>query len=133
MGSKAKYIILLHILLAFFSLISVASKFAAAEEFLSFKFILYYGLALFGLAVYAFAWQQIIKHMPLITAYANRGVTVIWGIIWGSLVFSEEITVRKLIGAIIIVCGILVLVTADAKETTLATVTKDSTEADDEQ
>lgn len=133
MGSKAKYIILLHILLAFFSLISVASKFAAAEEFLSFKFILYYGLALFGLAVYAFAWQQIIKHMPLITAYANRGVTVIWGIIWGSIIFSEEITVKKLIGAIIIVCGILVLVTADAKETAAASAAERVAETDNEE
>ena len=116
MGSKAKYIILLHILLVFFSLISVASKLASGEEFMSFRFLMFYGLALFGLAVYAFAWQQIIKHMPLITAYANRGVTVIWGIIWGRLLFGEEITVKKIIGAVIIVGGILLLVTADAKE-----------------
>ncbi len=116
MGSKVKYLIFLHILLACFSLVSVASKFASGYEFMSFDFILYYGLALFGLAVYAFAWQQIIKHMPLISAYANRGVTVIWGIVWGYLVFSEEITVKKLIGAAVIICGIIFIVTADAKE-----------------
>ncbi len=113
---NCKYLVILHILLAVYSLTGVASKFAAGEKFLSKGFILYYGLVLFGLFVYAFAWQQIIKHMPLITAYANKGATVIWGIIWGYLVFSEEITLRKMIGAAIIICGIVFIVTADAKE-----------------
>ncbi len=116
MGSKLKYMIILHMILAVYSLTAVASKFASGEPFLSFRFILYYGIVLFGLFVYAIAWQQIIKHMPLITAYANKGVTVIWGIIWGYFIFSEEITVRGIIGAAVIICGIVFIVTADAKE-----------------
>ncbi len=116
MGSKLKYLIILHIILAVYSLTGIASKFAGGEEFLSFRFILYYGIVLFGLFVYALAWQQVIKHMPLISAYANKGVTVIWGLIWGYVVFSEEITVRKIIGAAVIICGIVFIVTADAKE-----------------
>ena len=115
---KFKYLVILHILLAVYSLTGVASKFAAGEEFLSYKFIFYYGLSLLGLFIYAFAWQQIIKRMPLITAYANKGATVIWGIIWGYLIFSEQITVKKIIGALIILCGIVFIVTADAKEET---------------
>ncbi len=113
-----KLLFLLHILLAMFSLTGVASKFAAAQPFLSPKFIMFYALVLLGLFIYAFAWQQIIKRMPLVTAYANRGATVIWGIIWGYLVFSEEITVKKLIGAAVIICGIVLIVTAEAKEET---------------
>ena len=105
--------IILHLFMALYSMTGIASKFAAGEEFLSFRFFLFYGIVLFGLFVYAIAWQQIIKHLPLITAYANRGVTVIWGIIWGYFIFSEEITVRKLIGAAIIICGIVFIVTAD--------------------
>ncbi len=101
-----------------FSLTGVASKFAAAQPFLSPKFIMFYAIVLLGLFIYAFAWQQIIKRMPLVTAYANRGATVIWGIIWGYLVFSEEITVKKLIGAAVIICGIVLIVTAEAKEET---------------
>ena len=131
MSSKVKYLFILHLFLAVYSLTGVASKFAAQEEFLSFRFILYYGIVLFGLFLYAIAWQQIIKHMPLITAYANRGVTVIWGIIWGYFIFSEEITVRKLIGAAIIICGVVFIVTADAKEETAAKETADKTEAAD--
>lgn len=116
MGSKVKYLIILHLFLAVYSLTSVAAKFAGGEEFLSFRFILYYGITVLGLFLYAVAWQQVIKHMPLITAYANKGVTVIWGIIWGYFIFSEEITARKLIGAAVIVGGIVFIVTADAKE-----------------
>ena len=116
MGSKVKYLIILHLFLAVYSLTGVAAKFAGGEEFLSFRFILYYGITVFGLFLYALAWQQVIKHMPLITAYANKGVTVIWGIIWGYFVFSEEITLRKIIGAAVIVGGIVFIVTADAKE-----------------
>ena len=61
-NSKVKYMIILHLLLGVYSLTGVASKFASGEDFLSFKFILFYGLVLFGLFVYAIAWQQIIKH-----------------------------------------------------------------------
>ena len=116
MNSKIKYLIILHILLGVYSLTGVASKYAAGEEFMSVGFLFFYGLVLFGLFIYAFAWQQIIKHMPLITAYANKGVTVIWGIIWGHFIFREEITVRKLAGAAIIILGVVLIVTEDAKE-----------------
>ena len=110
--------IILHLILAVYSLTGIASKYAGGEEFLSFRFILFYGISLFGLLVYAFAWQQVIKHMPLISAYANKGVTVIWGLLWGYVIFDEAITVRKVIGAAVIIGGIILIVTADAKEET---------------
>ena len=113
MKSEFKYMIILHILLGVYSLTGVASKYAAGEEFLSPRFVMFYGLSLTGLFIYAFVWQQIIRHMPLITAYANKGVTVIWGILWGYFIFSEEITMRKITGAIIIIGGIVLIVTAD--------------------
>ncbi len=126
MKSAFKYMIILHILLGVYSLTGVASKFAAGEEFMSFKFILFYGLSLLGLFIYAFVWQQIIKHMPLITAYANKGVTVIWGILWGYFIFSEEITARKLIGAVLIVAGIVLIVTADKDKPEAEAVIKEN-------
>ncbi|MCR5687983.1 MAG: transporter [Lachnospiraceae bacterium] len=114
MKNSIKYLIILHIILGVYSLTGVASKYAAGEEFLSFKFLLLYGAVLFGLFMYACAWQQIIKHMPLISAYANRGVTVIWGIIWGYFIFDEQVTIKKIAGAAVIICGIILIVTADA-------------------
>lgn len=114
--SDIKYFVILHLFLGVYSLTGVASKLAAQADFMSFAFIMYYGLVLLGLFIYAIAWQQIIKHMPLITAYANRGVTVIWGLVWGYFIFAEKITVQKLAGAAVIVGGIALIVTADAKE-----------------
>lgn len=106
-----KVILCLHLLLFLYSLESVCSKMAAAQELFSFKFILFYGLVLFLLFFYALAWQRILKYMPLTVAYANKGITIIWGMIWGALLFQEAITVKTMIGGVIILIGIYMVVT----------------------
>ena len=110
---KAKYLIILHIILALFSVSGIFSKLAAGEEMLSVKWILYYGTVLFFLFIYAIAWQQIIKKMPIVTAYANKAVMVVWGIVWGFLFFGEAITIQKITGAVIIIAGVYLVVTGD--------------------
>lgn len=110
---RIKYFIYLHIILALFSVSVVFSKLAAGEKELSFKWIIYYGAVLFIMFIYAIAWQQIIKHMPIVTAYANKAVTVIWGIVWGFFIFRESITVKKIIGAAIITVGVYLVVSGD--------------------
>lgn len=106
-----KIVLCLHILLFVYSMESVCSKMAAAQEIFSFKFFLFYGLVLFLLFFYALAWQRILKYMPLTVAYANKGITIIWGMIWGALLFEEEITVKTMIGGVIILIGIYLVVT----------------------
>ena len=59
------------------------------------------------MGVYAIGWQQIIKHMPLSTAYPNKAVTVAWGIVWGAVLFDEKITFFKVIGALIVIAGVV--------------------------
>ena len=71
------------------------------------------GLMLLALVTYAVGWQQVIKHLPLTTAYANKAVTVVWGILLGLAVFGEAVTPRQVIGAVIIICGIVLFVRAD--------------------
>ena len=80
---------------------------AANERFLSFDFLLYYLLMLLTLVIYALGWQQIIKVLPLSTAFANKAITVVWGLVWGKLVFNESIVAGKLIGIGLIVAGIV--------------------------
>lgn len=109
--SKIKVVVLLQILLMVYSLFGICSKLAAQQPFLSFKFIMYYGIVILNLAIYAVCWQQIIKRIPLVTAFANKAVTVIWGLIWGKIFFQEAITAQKLLGAFIIICGIVLVVT----------------------
>ena len=62
------------------------------------------------LGVYAILWQQILKRLPLSVAYANRTVTVLFGMIWGALLFEEAITWNMILGAAIIMCGVVLLV-----------------------
>lgn len=113
MKKQFLYLFILHIALLMFSFLSLFSKFAAGEELLSFKFIMYYGLVLAGMFIYAVVWQQLLKKLPLVTAYANKAVTVIWGIIWGFVFFDEPVTIKKVLGAVIIIIGVYVVVTAD--------------------
>ncbi len=107
------YFVVLHILLAIYSLGGICSKFAAQHEFLSFWFIVFYGLVILNLGVYAIVWQQIIKHLPLNTAYANKAVTIVWGILWGFIFFQEQIKWNMLIGAVIVIVGVVLVVRAD--------------------
>lgn len=86
---------------------------AGKSEFLSIRFFFFYGLVLINLFVYAIVWQQILKKLPLVTAFANKAVTVIWGMLWGMLIFKEKITGWNVLGAAIIMVGIFLVVNAD--------------------
>lgn len=110
---QAKWFLLLHVILGIYAGSSVCSKPAAQQPFLSAAFIVLYGLMLLALVTYAAGWQQVIKHLPLTTAYANKAVTVVWGILLGLAVFGEAVTPRQVIGAVIIICGIVLFVRAD--------------------
>ena len=111
MSKNTKTILALNVLLMFFSLGGIFSKLASKQSFLSLKFILCYGSLLFIMFVYAIGWQQVIKRLPLTMAYANRAITIVWGIIWGLLFFNEKLNVGKIIGAVIVIAGVLLYVT----------------------
>lgn len=86
---------------------------ATVQPFLSPKFSLRYGGIIAILGVYALAWQQIIKRLRLTTAFANKVVTAVWGLVWGLLIFHEAITPGKLAGAALVVAGVVLFSTAD--------------------
>ena len=111
MNKNTKTILALNVLLMFFSLGGIFSKLASKQPFLSLKFILCYGALLFIMFVYAIGWQQVIKRLPLTMSYANRAITIVWGIIWGLLFFNEKLNVGKIIGAVIVIAGVLLYVT----------------------
>ena len=112
---KIKTFTALHILLAFYAASGICSKLAAQESFLSIRFCVYYGILLFILMFYAVMWQQILKRMDLVTAYANKSVTIIWGLIWGTLLFDEMLTPFKIIGVAIIIFGVYLVISGEEK------------------
>ena len=106
-------IILLNIILMVYSLSGFFSKSAAGYSFFSLKFLVFYGIMLLILAGYAICWQQIIKRLPLTLAYANKAVTIVWGILWGFLFFGEGVSRGKLAGAGLVILGVVLYVIAD--------------------
>lgn len=114
--TKLKWLIALHILVGVYSVSGILSKLAATAPFLSLRFCLCYAGIIGLLGVYAIGWQQIIKRMDLTTAFANKAVTVVWGIVWGFLFFGETITAGKLLGAALVILGVVLYVKADAGE-----------------
>ena len=90
------------------SLAGVASKFAGRQKFLSFKFMLCYGMVLVITFVFALAWQQLLKHMSLTFAFTNKPITIIWGLIWGVTIFHEKLSWKMILGSAIILVGIIV-------------------------
>lgn len=112
---KLAIFIALHIILAIYSISGILSKMAAKTTFLNLDFCLYYLGIILILGIYAIVWQQIIKELPLTVAFANKAVTVLWGIIWGIIIFDETISPVQTVGAILIIIGI-VLYSIDSGE-----------------
>ena len=88
--NKAKDYIQLHLNILLFSLTSVFSMVA-------------------NCGIYAIAWQKVIKKFSLSTAYANRSVYLIWSQIWAVIIFHENLTVKNIIGLLIVLVGVMVV------------------------
>ena len=109
-ANKKRTYVLLHANFLIYSLLYVFAKLAGKHPLLSRTAVMLYGSCLLVLGIYAIAWQQLLKHLPLTVAYANRAVTVLFGMMWGALLFDERITWNMALGAAIIACGIVLLV-----------------------
>ena len=112
-SKRIKYYLTLHIELIVYSLGGICSKMAAQNQFFSFWWLFWYGLVILNLGVYAIVWQQIIKHLPLTTAYANKAITIVWGMLWGIVFFSEQIKWNMIVGAVIVIIGVILVVKSD--------------------
>lgn len=116
MPQRTKTLFGLHLLLMVYSVSGIFSKLASGVDFLSLQFCLYYGGVLALLGLYALGWQQVLKRLPLTTAFSNKAVTIVWGIIWGCVFFGESITLPKVVGAALIIAGVVLFSHADAEE-----------------
>lgn len=115
MNTKVKTYFALHIFLMIYSTGGIFSKLAGRQKFLSLPFFLLYGVQILILVFYAIFWQQFIKRMPLTVVYVNKAVTVIWGCIWGVIIFREHLSVGKVIGGILVLIGVALYGYAEGK------------------
>lgn len=87
--------IFMNVLLALYSLSGFFSKTAAKYTLQDPMFYIMYSGMIAVLGLYAIGWQQILKKIPLITAYAHKAVTVVWGMLYGAIFFSRKMDQRQ--------------------------------------
>jgi multidrug transporter EmrE-like cation transporter len=107
--------ILLQFIVFVYSFVGVLSKLASSQlvkyGVLSFEFIIIiFGMFLI-LGIYAILWQIILKKIDLSIAYANKGMGLLWTLVWATLLFNEKIYFQNIIGIILIMLGIWVVST----------------------
>jgi len=110
---KARSYIQLHLNILLFSFTSVLSKMASIQYnkngLQSWIFYLLLLLMIANCGIYALAWQQVIKKFSLTTAYANKSVAILWSQIWAVAIFHESLSVRNIVGIMVVLIGVLVV------------------------
>ena len=109
-------IILLQVVVIIYTLTSIVGRKAAGSELLSLEFILFYGLDIVILGIYAICWQQMIKKFDLSVAYANRAMAILWTAVWARFIFKDTIGIKQLIGILVVMIGTVVVNLEQPKE-----------------
>lgn len=109
-----KDILALQAVFIVYSISSIVAKLASAQlstlqSVFTVKFMILGILEVGILGFYALLWQQVIKKWELSVAYANKAMTLLWGLLWGLLIFHEQITGPKVLGILVVFLGIIVM------------------------
>ena len=86
---------------------SICTRAAAACDFLSWQYCLWLAGAIGVMGAYAICWQQVLKRIDLSTAYMFKGTSLIFVMLLAFAIFGETITLNNIIGAGVIVLGIV--------------------------
>ncbi len=113
---RITWFVVLQLTMLLYATTSIFSKNASRYKTASWQFILCYAGMLTVLGLYAVLWQQIMKHLPLTLAYANKGVNIIWGLVFGAALFREKIRPVQLAGCALIIFGTVLYMRADQAE-----------------
>ena len=89
-----------------YACVTIFTKFAAQQEFMSLTYCLGLAGAIGVMGIYAICWQQILKRIDLCTAYMFKGTSLIFVMLLAYAIFGEAITPMNIIGATIIIIGI---------------------------
>lgn len=106
MSNSLKYIALVGINLLY-ACVTVFTKYASQQEMMSMRYLLGLGGAIAVMGVYAFLWQQVLRHIELSTAYMFKGTSLVFVMLLAALLFSETITWMNVLGSAIIILGIV--------------------------
>ena len=74
---------------------------------MSWNYILGLVGAISVMGLYAVLWQQVLKRIELSLAYMFKGTSIVFIMLLAYVLFGEPITWNNIVGAIIIICGIV--------------------------
>lgn len=100
------YIVLIGINMLYAS-VSLFTKYASQQEFMSWNYMLGLIAAIGVMGLYAVLWQQVLKRIELALAYMFKGTSLIFVMLLACILFGEQITWNNIVGAIIIISGIV--------------------------
>lgn len=107
---KIKVFLTLHFAFFLMSISGICSKTAAQSDSIwSWNFIIFYNISSTLQIFFVYQWQQILKVIPLSVAYVHRAVNLIWGMLWGFLIFGETIRPAMLLGSALVIFGLYVM------------------------
>ena len=101
------YIFLLIAINFLYACVSIFTKYASQQEFMSWNYMLGLIGAVSIMGLYAVLWQQILKRIELSLAYMFKGTTIIFTMLFAHWLFGEQITWNNIVGAVIIIIGIV--------------------------
>nr|WP_296957168.1 EamA family transporter [uncultured Mediterraneibacter sp.] len=106
---RMKDFLFLHLCILWYTMTSILSKAASRYPFLSFKYLICFAGIFITLGSYAILWQQVIKRFKPSVGYSNKSVSLIWTMFFSALIFNERITLYNIIGAVIIITGVILV------------------------
>lgn len=104
---KYCHVIILLFINLLYACVSIFTKYASQQEFLSWNYMLWLVGAVGVMGVYAVLWQQVLKRIELSMAYMFKGTSIIFVMLLAYILFGEQITWNNILGAIIIIVGIV--------------------------
>lgn len=90
-----------------YACVSIFTKLASQQEFMSWNYTVGLIGAIGVMGLYAVLWQQILKRIELSLAYMFKGTSIVFVMLLAYILFGEQITWNNIIGAIIIISGIV--------------------------
>lgn len=112
--TKKKYtfktFIILLLVNLLFSTVSIGVKYTSMQEMFSVPYFSGIFVIIAMLGTYAILWQQILKRVEMTLAYMFKATGIIYVLLYSVILFGESLTLWNVIGACIIITGIILYV-----------------------
>ena len=104
-----KQYILIFCTFVIYACTGIFTKLTSMTQFLSIRYVIFFGCVLVMLGTYAILWQKVLSFMELNSAFLFKSVSVVITLCYSWVLFNEQITHTNIIGTCFILIGLFVL------------------------